>query len=120
MSDPTYEQSVADAKTRVQEIAPRDAVAERADRPDTVFVDVREPNEWSLFRIPGALHAPIGTLAEQIESQLPKERRAIVYCARGNRSALAADQLQQMGYMDVVSLADGIRGWVGAGGDVEE
>ncbi len=120
MSDPIYDQQVADAKTRVQEIAPRDAIAERADRPDDIFLDVREPNERGLFRIPGAVHVPIGALAARVESDVPKDRRVVVYCARGNRSALAADQLQQMGYVDVVSLADGIRGWVGAGGNVEE
>ena len=119
MSDPTYEAMLEDARSRVQEISPRDAIAERADR-DTTIVDVRDDNEWNLFRVPGAIHIPLGEIQQRAEQELLKERRAIVYCARGNRSALAADQLQQMGYLDVVSLAEGIRGWIGAGGDVEE
>jgi rhodanese-related sulfurtransferase len=120
MTDPTYEARVSDSKSRIQEISPRDAVAERAERSDVVFLDVREPQEWNLFHIPGATLIPLGALADRVESQIPHDKRVIIYCARGNRSALAADLMQQMGYVDVVSLAEGIRGWAYAGGEIEE
>lgn len=112
---------VADAKTRIREVTPREAIAERlAGEPAPVFLDVRDPQEWNLFRIPGAVHVPLGALGERASGSVDAARRIIVYCARGNRSALAANALQEMGYGDVASLAQGIRGWMEAGGDVEQ
>ena len=110
---------IAEAKKRIREISPRDAVAERKSGGGAVFLDVREPNEWNLGRVPGAMHIPRGTLETQVEQRVPRDKRVVIYCAGGNRSALAADTLQQMGYQDVVSVAEGWRGWVGAGGEVE-
>ncbi len=111
--------AVADAKSRIQELLPPAAIAERAEG-DTLFLDVREQKEWNLFRIPGAEHIPLAALVQRVRDEITPERRVIVYCASGNRSALAADQMQQLGYADVVSLADGIRGWMNAGGELEE
>lgn len=110
---------IADAKTRIREIAPREvkAMVERGDR--AVYLDVREPNEWNLGRIPGAVHIPRGTLETKIEQMIPRDANIICYCAGGNRSALAADTLQQMGYDKVQSMAGGWRDWVAAGGKVE-
>ena len=110
---------IAEAKQRIKEIQPREAVALHGRGEDAVFVDIREPNEWNLGRLPGALFIPRGTLEGQIEQRVPRDRRVVLYCASGNRSALAADVLQQMGYADVASLAGGIRGWVDAGGEIE-
>jgi rhodanese-related sulfurtransferase len=63
---------------------------------------------------------PRGTLETTIEAVVERDRPIVVYCASGNRSALAADTLQQMGYGDVSSLIGGFRGWVEAGGDIDD
>ena len=86
---------------------------------DVAFLDVREPNEWNLGHIPGAVHIPRGQLETNIEQRLPRDREIVIYCASGNRSALAADTMQQMGYARVSSMAGGWRDWVQSGGDVE-
>jgi rhodanese-related sulfurtransferase len=63
---------------------------------------------------------PRGVLEQNIERAVPRDRKVVVYCASGNRSALAVDVLQQMGYTDVASMAGGIRAWVDAGGEIAE
>ena len=109
---------VNEAKQRITEITARDAKALH-DRGDALFVDVREPNEYNLGRIPGAMPLPRGTIENKAESSLPRDRPLILYCGGGSRSALAADTLQQMGFTDVRSMTGGYRGWVENGGDVE-
>jgi rhodanese-related sulfurtransferase len=120
MTDKTYEQMVAEAKTRIREVTPEEAIALRRRGEDAVFLDVREPQEWNLFRIPGAVHIPLGQLDQRVADEVPRDRRVVVYCARGNRSALAADTMQNMGYTDVASMAAGITGWAHAGGDIDD
>jgi rhodanese-related sulfurtransferase len=111
---------IAEAKTRVKEVTPAEAMRMREADPSIVYLDVREPNEWNLGRIPGAIFIARGNLESRIEATLPRENKIIIYCARGNRSALAADTLQQMGYNDVASMSQGFLGWVDAGGEVED
>ncbi len=111
---------VAEAKTRIREISAADAVRLKAERPDTVLLDVREPNEWHMAHAAGAVFIPRGQLESHVEGQVPRSRTVVIYCARGNRSAFAADTLQQMGYEDVYSLAGGFGSWVDAGGAVED
>jgi rhodanese-related sulfurtransferase len=106
------------AKARVTEIAPKDAL--ELHGPDVVFLDVREPNEWNLGHVPGAIHIPRGQLENKVEQAIDRSKRVVVYCAGGSRSALATDKLQQMGYEQVTSLRDGFRGWADAGGDIED
>lgn len=118
MAARTYHDFVAEAKSRIREVTARDALRLKAEDPATVFVDCREHNEWALGRIPGAVFIPRGVLEQNIERAVPRDRKVILYCASGNRSALAADVLQQMGYSDVASLAGGIRAWVDAGGEI--
>lgn len=110
---------INEAKARIREVSVRDvqAMQQRSER--AVYLDVREPNEWNLGRIPGAVHIPRGTLETKIEQAIPRDARIIIYCAGGNRSALAADTLQQMGYDNVASMAGGWRDWAGAGGQVD-
>jgi len=110
---------VAEAKARVKEIDAANAIMEQR-KPDTVFLDVREPNEWNLGHVPGAIHVPRGQLEGKIEGVLDRDRNIVVYCAGGSRSALAADTLQQMGYQHVTSLAGGFRGWAEGGGEIED
>lgn len=109
----------AEAKQRITEVTPQE-VREMIQRGDDVAViDVREPNEWNLGHVPRAAHIPRGVLESTIEPRVPRERKVVLYCASGNRSALAAESLQQMGYRDVSSMAGGIRGWTDAGGEIE-
>lgn len=115
----SYQELLADAKARVREIGVQDAQAMRGSRPDAVFLDVRDPNEYNLGKIPGALTISRGNLEKNVEAQIPREKTVVVYCANGNRSAFAADTLRTMGYDDVRSLREGFSGWVGAGGEVE-
>ncbi len=110
---------INEAKQRIREVTPQQAQEMRSRGEDVVFLDVREPNEWNLGRIPGAVFLPRGTLETKIEQMVRRDRKVVIYCAGGNRSALAADTMQQMGYGDVASMSGGWRGWVGSGGDVE-
>jgi rhodanese-related sulfurtransferase len=119
VSEKSYEERVAEAKGRIKEITPQEAIALHA-RGDVVYVDVREPQEWNLFRIPGAMHVPLAKLPEIGPDQVARDRHVVLYCSRGNRSALAADTMQKSGYGNVVSMSQGIMGWVSAGGAVEE
>jgi rhodanese-related sulfurtransferase len=118
MTEPTYEQRVADAKTRIREVTTRDAMRMHA-ADGALFLDVREMPEWNLFRIPGATHLPLGELDARL-GEVPRDRPVVVYCASGNRSALAADRMRELGYPDVASLAGGIKGWAMAGGAVDD
>ena len=108
---------VEEARGRVREVSPREAMGETGF--NVTFLDVREHNEWNLGHIPGALHIPRGTLEGKVETLIPRDSKVVIYCASGNRSALAADTLQQMGYQNVASMSQGFRGWVEAGGEVE-
>jgi len=115
----TYQQLLAEAKSRVREIGVRDALALAQSNPDTVFLDVREPQEYNLGKIPRAVTISRGNLEKNVEMQVPRDKAVVVYCANGNRSAFAADVLSVMGYSDVRSLREGFSGWVAEGGDVE-
>ena len=110
---------INEAKTRIREVTPKEVRDMRARGEKAVYLDVREPNEWNLGRIPGAMHIPRGTLETKVEAAIPRDRKVVIYCAGGNRSALAADTMQQMGYGDVVSMSGGWTGWAQSGGDVE-
>lgn len=109
----------AEAKTRIRELSPSEVRARREQGDAFTLLDVREPNEWGMGHIAGALHIPRGVMESSIETRVPRDQEVVIYCASGNRSALAADVLQQMGYEKVSSMSGGIRGWVDAGGDVE-
>jgi rhodanese-related sulfurtransferase len=117
LSDKSGYDLINEAKGRIREIDARDAVAN--PDPDVVYFDCREPNEYALGHIPGAVFLPRGNLETKVEAVIPRDRKVLIYCATGNRSALAADTMQQMGYKDVASMAGGFRGWVEAGGAVE-
>jgi rhodanese-related sulfurtransferase len=110
---------VAEAKARVKEIDAANAIVER-QKPDTIFLDVREPNEWNLGHVPGAIHIPRGQLEGKVEGIVGRDKNVVGYCAGGSRSALAADTLQQLGYQQVASLKGGFRGWAENGGEIED
>jgi sulfur-carrier protein adenylyltransferase/sulfurtransferase len=111
---------VAEAKERIREVTPREVLDMQQRGVDVVYLDVREPNEWNLGRLPNAMFLPRGNLESNIEARVDRDQPIVIYCARGNRSALAADTLQQMGYTDVASMAEGFGGWIAIGGPVED
>jgi rhodanese-related sulfurtransferase len=84
-----------------------------------VLLDCRDPNEVALGKIPGAIHISRGRLEQNIEAAVPRNANLVVYCANGNRSALAAVTLRDMGYEQVSSMSVGFNGWTAIGGDVE-
>ena len=103
---------VEDAKKRVREVSIDDIKA-GLDRGDKfVLVDVREESEYAKDHLPGAVHLGKGIIERDIEERVPELSTPIVlYCGGGYRSALAADNLQKMGYTNVLSMDGGIRGW---------
>jgi rhodanese-related sulfurtransferase len=112
---------VTDARTRIKECGIVDVRA-RLERGETFhFVDVREDNEFAVDRAAGARHIGRGVLERDVETLIPDRNAAIVlYCGGGYRSALAADNLQKMGYTNVVSMDGGIRAWREAGYPIEK
>jgi rhodanese-related sulfurtransferase len=103
---------VEDAKKRVQEVS-IDQVKARLDRGEKfLLVDVREESEYAKDHLPGAIHLGKGIIERDIEERAPElSTPLILYCGGGYRSALAADNLQTMGYTNVLSMDGGIRGW---------
>ncbi|HME06040.1 MAG TPA: rhodanese-like domain-containing protein [Bryobacteraceae bacterium] len=112
---------VADAKTRVKEIdITRYREMVEAKTP-MVLVDVREDNEWNAGHASGAVHLGKGIIERDIEAAIPDPATPLVlYCGGGYRSALAADVLQKMGYMNVASLDGGWGAYQTAGLPVEK
>jgi rhodanese-related sulfurtransferase len=111
---------IAEAKSRIREVSPREVMDEqRRGGGRLVLLDVRELQEVNLGKIPGAVHISRGNLETKVEAQVPRDAHVVIYCASGNRSAFAAETMQQMGYGDAASMAGGIRGWIDAGGEVE-
>ena len=109
---PRFLKVVADAKTRIKECTVDDVKA-RLDRGEKfTLIDVREESEWARDHLPGAIHLGKGIIERDIEAKVPDQATPVVlYCGGGFRSALAADNLQKMGYTNVVSMDGGIRGW---------
>jgi len=107
---------VKDAKTRVKEEDYRETKKRLDAGEKFVLVDTREDSEWARGHIPGAIHLGRGVIERDIEKAVPdKNTRVVLYCGGGYRSALAADNLQKMGYRNVISMDGGWRGWTEAG-----
>lgn len=116
----TYKQLVAEALTQVDEVFPWDLQAMLAQPSETLVVDIREAAEVATGMIPRSLAVPRGLLESACEWGYSdtvaalvraRQRPVVVVCRSGNRSALAALTLQQLGYEQVYSLKTGIRGW---------
>jgi len=103
---------VDDARSRVKETN-ADEVKRRLDRGDTfLLIDVREESEFAKDHLPGAIHLGKGIIERDIESRVPDLNAPLVlYCGGGFRSAMSADNLQKMGYTNVLSMDGGIRVW---------
>ena len=107
---------VQDAKKNVKETNVAD-VKRRSDAGEKfLLVDVREDNEWANGHLPGAVHLGKGIIERDVVQRIPDtSAKLILYCGGGFRSALAAENLQKMGYTNVESMDGGWRGWVEAG-----
>jgi rhodanese-related sulfurtransferase len=107
-----FEQLCADAKSRIREISVED-VKRKLDAGEAFhFIDVREDHEWTQDHAAGAQHLGRGIIERDIEKTVDDQSAEIVlYCGGGFRSALAADNLQKMGYANVLSMAGGIKAW---------
>lgn len=109
---PRFLKIVDDAKKRVRE-TDVDTIKTRLDRGDKfTLVDVREESEYAKDHLPGAIHLGKGVIERDIEARVPDlGTELVLYCGGGFRSALAADNLQKMGYTNVISMDGGIRDW---------
>ena len=109
---PRFLRIVDDARTRIQETNV-DSVKGQMDRGEKlVLIDVREESEYARDHLPGAIHLGKGIIERDIEARVPDlDTPMILYCGGGFRSALAADNLQKMGYKRVISMDGGIREW---------
>ena len=122
METKTASQLVAEAKARIRNLTV-EQVASQIETGNVVLVDVREPGELAeQGAIAGAVHAPRGMLefyadptSPDHRSELDPSARTIVYCASGNRSALAGDLLGRLGYADVAHLDGGLKAWKATG-----
>jgi rhodanese-related sulfurtransferase len=107
---PGFLKLVKDAKTRVEEIEIDDYRSMRESGEEHVLVDTREDSEWAAGHVAGAVHLSKGVIERDIETKVPdKHATLVLYCGGGFRSALAADNLQKMGYTNVISLDGGWR-----------
>ncbi len=111
-----FEQICEDAKARVTEITVAQTKAKLDAGERFLFLDVREDNEWEKGHAEGAQHLGRGILERDIHNFAPeKDSEIVLYCGGGYRSALAGDNLQKMGYTNVLSMAGGIKAWRDAG-----
>jgi rhodanese-related sulfurtransferase len=117
---PEFLKLVNDAKSRVREVDV--AQARRGlESGKAKLIDVREESEWGAGHARGAEHMGKGVIERDVEERFPdKNAEVILYCGGGFRSALAADNLQKMGYTKVASMAGGWRAWQAAGAPVEK
>lgn len=101
---------VKDAKSRVKEETAAEAIEMLRKNPQARLVDVREDDEWRAGHVAGAVHLGKGVIERDIEKTFPDKNVELhLYCGGGYRSALAADNLQKMGYTNVISVDGGYK-----------
>ena len=116
---PKFLAIVDDAKTRIKETDVETVKARMERGENFLLVDTREDREWAKGHLPGAIHIGKGVIERDIEAKVPDlDCEIILYCGGGFRSALAADNLQKMGYTQAISMDGGYRGWTVAGYDI--
>jgi rhodanese-related sulfurtransferase len=117
---PEFAALCEDAKSRIKEIS-IDEVKQKLDSKEPVcLLDVRETAEFQAAKLPKAKHLSKGMIEIYIHTFAQKDDLIVLYCGGGNRSALAADNLQKMGYSNVLSMAGGFRAWITSGLPVEK
>jgi rhodanese-related sulfurtransferase len=114
---PGFLKLVQDAKSRIRECTVEQVKQRLAAGEKLLLIDVREESEWAAGRLPGAIHLGKGIIERDIEVKIPDPAtELILYCGGGFRSALVADNLQKMGYTNVISMDGGYRVWKESGG----
>jgi rhodanese-related sulfurtransferase len=109
---PRFLKIVNDAKSRVKETTVDEVKQKLDDREKVLLVDVREESEFARDHLPGAIHLGKGVIERDVEKRVPDVNTPmILYCGGGFRSAMAADNLQKMGYTNVLSMDGGVREW---------
>ncbi|MFS8137030.1 MAG: rhodanese-like domain-containing protein [Thermomonas sp.] len=114
---------VAEARTKIEEVAPGTFNAERTDQ---ILIDVREPAEFETGHIPGSINIPRGVLEFQVDAHPAvanvsdsalshKDQPIVVVCRTGGRAAMSAVNLQRLGFSNVRSIAGGVIAWGEAG-----
>ncbi|HKN37357.1 MAG TPA: rhodanese-like domain-containing protein [Terriglobales bacterium] len=104
---------VDEAKKEIQEITPADLKKMQQRGDDFILVDVREKDEAAKGMIPSAVNVTRGTLELNIDQvTTDKNKKIVLYCGGGSRSALAALSLKKMGFKNLISLAGGYKGWI--------
>jgi molybdopterin/thiamine biosynthesis adenylyltransferase/rhodanese-related sulfurtransferase len=111
----TRADTIEQVKERIEQVDPAEARAE-ISKDGVALIDTREPNEYAEAHIDGAELVRPTEVAERIEGLVPDpSQRVILYCASGNRSARAADELRGLGYENAASVAGGIKAWEAEG-----
>jgi rhodanese-related sulfurtransferase len=109
---PRFLKIVNDAKSKVKETTVDEVKQKLDDGEKFLLVDVREESEFAKDHLPGAIHLGKGVIERDIETRVPDEKTPmILYCGGGFRSAMAAENLQKMGYTNVLSMDGGVREW---------
>src|ERR1700710_859931 len=119
---PSGAEVIRQIRSQVEEVDPSEVKSTLSNGNGVVLVDVRESDEWDAGHIPGAKHIPRGYLESRVEGVVGNDRdqRVVIYCASGQRSALAANTLKSLlGYENVASMNGGITLWKDRGYDVE-
>jgi rhodanese-related sulfurtransferase len=107
---------VNEAKSRVKETNAADVKKRREAGEQFLLVDVREESEWANGHVRDAIHLSKGIIERDIDKLIPDTgTKVILYCGGGFRSALAADNIQKMGYKNVESMDGGYSAWQQAG-----
>lgn len=115
----TGSEMLAEARARITEVSVEQVLDMQRVGERITLLDVRDPHEVNVCKIPGAVCISRGNLESKIEAQVPRDAHVVIYCASGNRSVFATETLHQMGYANVASMAGGIRRWIELGGEVE-
>ena len=119
--NPRFLAFVNEVRQRVNEVDVQQVKRWMEQSRPFVLVDVREESEWAKGHLPSAQYLGRGILERDIETRYPElDTPLVLYCGGGFRSVLAADNLQQMGYRDVISMDGGYRGWLESGYPIEE
>ena len=109
---PRFLKIVEDTRKRIREVTIDEVKAKLDRREKFLLIDVREESEYAADHLPGAVHLGKGIIERDVEAGVPdQDTPMVLYCGGGFRSALAADNLQKMGYTQVLSMDGGIRGW---------
>jgi molybdopterin/thiamine biosynthesis adenylyltransferase/rhodanese-related sulfurtransferase len=116
----TFRELLSNTKREIREISVEELKRLLDGKAPVKLIDVRESDEHTAGRLPGALHIPRGYLELRIEDKAQRDEELIVYCAGGTRSALAVRTLREMGYERVASLAGGFNRWSDAAYPVEK